>query len=105
MLSLWSGLVILVDAVLVTGMGVAPKAGNISYHWLTADAAQVHHSLGNSLKVKTLVQVDGLEVIKHIGIFGRDLYRLVFNFFLFRCLVLQHEVLDAVWLDRVHHVQ
>ncbi len=56
------------------------------------------------MKVKSLVQLDRLEVIEHIGIFGRDLYGLVLDFFLFRCLVLQHEVLDAIGLDGVHHI-
>ena len=62
-LSLWPGLVILVDTILVTGMSVTPKAGNISYHWLATDAAQIHCSLGNTLKIKTLVQLDGFESI------------------------------------------
>ena len=72
-LSFWPGLVILVDTILVTGMSVTPKAGNISCHWLATDAAQIHYSLGNTLKVKTLVQLDGLETIQHLCIFGRDL--------------------------------
>ena len=89
----------------MTGMSSTPKAGNITCHWLTTDTAQIHYSLGNTLKIKSLVQLDGLEIVQHVCIFGRDLYRLIFNFFLLLCLKLQHQVLDAVWFDGVHHVQ
>lgn len=104
-LGLWPGLVVLVDAVLVAGVGSAPEAGEVPEHGLAADAAEVHHSSGDSLQVETLVQLDGLEVIKHIGIFSRDLDRLVLDLFLLRGLVLQHEVPDAIGLHGVHHVE
>ena len=86
MISLWPVLVVLVDAMLVTFMNSAPKAGNIIVHLTLTDAAQIHHSLGDSLKVKSLVQLDGLEIVQHIGVFGCDFYRLVFDFFHFLCL-------------------
>ena len=86
MISLWPVLVVLVDAILVTIVSSTSEAGNIIVHWLLADTAYIHHSLGDSLKVKSLVQLDGLEVIQHISIFGSDFYWLIFDFFLFLCL-------------------
>jgi len=68
MLGLWPGLVILVHAVLVTGVKSAPKAGDISCHWLAADAAELHYSLGNALKIKSLVQLDRLEIVQHVRV-------------------------------------